>query len=86
MVKRAFKERKIFKVAKDLNGDKTLGLDSFSIAFFQSCWNVIKEDAVKVFLKFHECGKFIRTLNATFNSLIPKKVWVGEVKPFVLLV
>lgn len=35
---------------------------------------------MNVFLEFHECGKFIRTLNATFISPIPKKVWVGEIK------
>jgi hypothetical protein len=33
-LERAFEERKVFEVVKALNGDKTLGPDSFSLAFF----------------------------------------------------
>jgi hypothetical protein len=54
----------------------------FSMAFFQSCWDVIKVDVMKVFLEFHERGKFEKSLNATFISLIPKKVGAVEVKDF----
>ncbi len=31
---------------KDLNKDKALGLDGFSMAFFQSCWDAMKEDVM----------------------------------------
>lgn len=36
---------------------------------------------MKVFLEFHECGKFVRSFNAAF-SFIPKKVGVVEIKYF----
>jgi hypothetical protein len=54
----------------------------FFMAFFQSCWDVIGLDVIKVFLEFHQRGKFEKSFNATFITLIPKKVRVVEVKNF----
>jgi hypothetical protein len=34
---RAFEESEAFEVVKALNGDKALGYDGFSLAFFQTC-------------------------------------------------
>ena len=51
-----------------MNGDKALGRLSS-----KHVWDVIKVDVVKVFPYFHEHGKF-ESLNATFITLIPKKV------------
>jgi len=45
-------------VVKELNGDKVPDSDGFTMAFFQSCWDAIK-DVMKVFLEFHEGGKFV---------------------------
>jgi len=41
----------------DLNGDKVSGLDNFSMAFLWSCWDVIKVDVMKVFLKWRKQKK-----------------------------
>jgi hypothetical protein len=54
----------------------------FFAAFFQSCRDAIKEDVMKVFLGFHERGKFVKSLNVTLISLIPKKVGVVEIRDF----
>jgi hypothetical protein len=40
------------------------------MAFFQACWVVLKEDIMKVIYEFHASGKFERSLNATFLTLI----------------
>jgi len=40
---REFEEREVWKVVKAMNGDNALGLDSYSMAFFQACWVVLKE-------------------------------------------
>lgn len=56
-VLQAFEEREVFKVLKDINGDKALGPDEFFMAFFRSCWDVIKFDVIIVFLEFHEYQK-----------------------------
>lgn len=47
--------------------------DSFTMAFFQECWEIIKDDLVKVMEEFHNHGKFVEPCNSTFISLIPKK-------------
>jgi hypothetical protein len=40
-------------VVRTLNGDKAQGLYGFSTAFFQTCWEVIKEDIIDVFKEFY---------------------------------
>jgi hypothetical protein len=51
------------------------------MAFFQDCWEVIKEDIMAV-LSDYVYGKFEKSLNATFLSLIPKVPWASELKEF----
>jgi hypothetical protein len=36
-----------------LDGDKALRPNSFTMAFFQKCWEVLKYDIMAVFLEFH---------------------------------
>lgn len=52
------------------------------MVFFQTCWEVIKELIMEVFNEFLLRGKFEKSFNATFISLIPKKVGVVEIKDF----
>jgi len=52
------------------------------MAFLQTCWEVIKEDIMDVFKEFHIQGKFEKSLNTTFISLIPKKARVMDLKDF----
>ena len=78
---RPFDEKEIFGVVHDFNADKVLGLDGFTMAFFQSCWSLVKTD-MKVFHIFHAHAMFEKSLNATFLALIPKKIDVVDVKDF----
>jgi hypothetical protein len=72
-LKRDFEEGEVLEVVKVMNGEKVLGLDGFSMAFFQAYWVVLKENIImKVVCDFHDSGKFERSLNATFFALIPK--------------
>lgn len=52
------------------------------MGFFQSCWDVIREDLLKVFQESHSIGKFEKSLNNTFFALLPKKMGVYEMKDF----
>lgn len=61
---------------------KAPGLDGFSMVFFQSCWDVLKEDLMKVFLEFFLVGKLEENLNTTFIALIPKKIEALEIKDY----
>jgi hypothetical protein len=53
-------------------GDKSSGLDGFFMAFFQSFWDVVKMDIMKVLSDFHASKTFEKSLNALFITLIPK--------------
>jgi hypothetical protein len=37
------------EVVREMRGDKASGLDGFSMAFFQKCWAVLKQDIMVVF-------------------------------------
>jgi hypothetical protein len=37
-LEREFEEKEVWDVVKDLNGDKVLRPDGFTMAFFQKCW------------------------------------------------
>jgi hypothetical protein len=58
---------------KAVNSDKASGLVSYSMAFFQACWVVLKEDVMKVFREFHASLKFERSLNAMFPRAVDPK-------------
>jgi hypothetical protein len=72
----------VYEVVKDMNGDKAPGLDGFPMAFFQSCWDVLRKELMEVFIEFHQWGKFEKSLNATFITFILKRVGIVEVKDF----
>ena len=80
-LEKEFEEGGDSEVVKAMNGDKASGHDGYSIMFFQACWNVLKEDIMEVFRDFHR-GKFERSLNATFISLITKIYGADDLKDF----
>ena len=71
-----------FGVVHDFNGDIAPSQDGFSMAFFQSCWSMVKTDIMNVFHIFHAHAVFEKSLNATFLALIPKKNDDVDVKDF----
>jgi hypothetical protein len=68
-----FEESEVLEVVKGMNRDKAPGPYGFSMAFFQDCWDVIKTNIMGAFQDFHGHSKFVKSLNATFIALIPKK-------------
>lgn len=42
--------------------------------FYQTCWDIIKGDLMKVFQEFFERGRIIKWINATFIVLILKRM------------
>ena len=72
-LERLFQEHKVLQAMLSMDGDKVLGSNGFSIAFFRSCWAIVKDDLLLEFYNFHEHGIFEKSLNATFVALIPKK-------------
>ena len=39
-----FTEEEIYAALMDMNGDKALGPDGFTVAFWQSSWELVKEE------------------------------------------
>jgi hypothetical protein len=81
-LEREFDEREVLEVVKAMNGVRVPSIDGYSMVFFQACWDVLKENIMKVFREFHARGKFERSLNATFIALIPKILWAVDLKDF----
>lgn len=52
------------------------------MAFFKKCWRVVEMDITAFFGEVHEHCKFEKSLNATFISLIPKKVNATNIHDF----
>ena len=81
-IEKAFEESEVFEVMNALNIDKAMILDGFTLAFFQTCQEVLKKDIENVFHEFHAQSKFEKSLNASFIAFISKKVGAKEIKDF----
>ena len=79
---RPFDEDEVFGVVNEFKGDKTPGPDGFSMAFFQSCWSIVKSEVMHVFHVFHAHAVFEKSLNTTFLALIPKKFDAVDIQDF----
>ena len=77
-----FLEREVKDVIFGMDKNKAPGSDGFSLAFFQACWDVLKDDIMAVFSYFHVCGKFEKSFNSTFISLIHKVSGASKLKDF----
>ena len=83
-----FFEEEVFVAISGLNGEKAPRPDSFPIAFWSFSWEFVKDEGMDFFKEFYEKKKFVRSLNATFLVLIPKKGNVEDIKdyrPFSML-
>lgn len=81
-MERPFGENEACEVVIRMARDEAPVPNGFTMAFIQSCWDVVREDDMKVFQEFHMFGKFEKTLNATFIALIPKKVGASDIKDY----
>ena len=72
----------------EMNGDKASGPDGFTVAFWQTCWDFVKEEILELFKEFYDQSFFVKSLNTTFLVLIPKKGGaedLGDFRPISLL-
>ena len=75
-----FSEEEIWAAISGLNGGKAPGPDGFPLAFWSFSWDFVKNEVLGFFKEFHEQGRFVKQLNATFLVLIPKKQTVEDFK------
>ena len=79
---RPFIEEEVKDADFDCDGNKAPGPDGFSMALFQSQWDTVKPDIIKVFEEFHNSGIINGITNETYICLIPKKLNSCRVKDF----
>ena len=77
-----FMEEEVYGMLLGCSGDKALGPDSFSMAFWQFAWDFVKDDVMSFFREFYEHNKFVKRLNATFLVLISKKAGAEDLRDF----
>ena len=82
LLEQPFDREEVLQVLQNLQGDKAPGPNGFTMAFSQKCWRVVEVDVMAFFGEVYEYGKFERSLNATFISLIPKKINVVNIRDF----
>ena len=66
----------------EMNGDKAPGPNGFTVAFWQACWDFVKEEVVELFKEFYDQKSFAKSLNSTFLILIPKKGGAEDLREF----
>ncbi|RVW34912.1 putative ribonuclease H protein [Vitis vinifera] len=77
-----FLEEEVLAALTDLGKDKAPGPDGFTMAFWLYGWDVVKLEIMGFFREFHERGRFVKSLNATFLVLVPKKSGAEDLKDF----
>ena len=77
-----FSEVEIYIAIFQLDRDKASGPDGFTIAVFQDCWDVIKDDLVRVFAEFHNNKIINQNTNVSFIVLLPKKSQSKKISDF----
>lgn len=77
-----FEQQEILDSIKACAEDKATGPDSYIMAFFRHCWEIIKFDLIETVQCFHISGTFEKSINVTFVALIPKKVRAVELTDF----
>lgn len=52
--------------------NKAAGPDSIPIEFYQTCWDIIKQDIIEIFYDFHKGKLDVSRLNYGILTLLPK--------------
>ena len=84
-LKLPFLEEEVFATLSDLGKDKAPSPNGYTMVFWLFCWDVVKVRGFRFFREFHECSGFVKSLNATFLTLIPKKRGAEDLKDFSLI-
>lgn len=56
-----------------MDDEKAPSPNGFTMAFFKHCWDVVKNDLLRVFIEFHKMETINKSMNSTFSTLMPKK-------------
>ncbi|RVW82233.1 hypothetical protein CK203_041700 [Vitis vinifera] len=68
-----FSKEEIHFALLEMNGDKAPGPDGFTVAFWQACWDFVKEEILEVFKEFYDQSSFAKALIPLSWSLFQRK-------------
>lgn len=77
-LERSFEDEEVIDMVSGLAREKASDPDGFSKAFFQVCWDIVREDMMNVFLEFHSFMKFEKCIYTSLIALISKKARAME--------
>ncbi|CAN4110403.1 unnamed protein product [Withania somnifera] len=77
-----FDSREIWNNVQACFGDKAPGPDGFPMIFFFYGCEVVSEDVIAAIQNFHERCVSGKSFNATYVTLIPKKMGAKELTDF----
>lgn len=69
---RPFSESEIKNALFQMEHNKAAGPDKIPVEFYQTRWNIIKEDIMELFNDFHQGKLDVRRLNYGIITLLPK--------------
>jgi hypothetical protein len=69
-----FSLEEIEEVVKDMPADRSPGPDGFNGAFLKKCWQLVKEDFIKLIQDFYDENLNLKSINTAHITLILKKV------------
>ena len=81
-LERPFEEDEVKKAVFDCDESKAPGPDGFTLELYQTQWETMKEDILRVLFEFAKDGIIHGVTNETYICLIPKKANSSKVKDF----
>ena len=73
MLELPFTEAKVQAALMDMNGDKAPGPNGFTLSFWQSCWDFVKEEILEMFKEFYEQNVFLKVSTIPFWCCYQRK-------------
>lgn len=64
----------------NIHSSNAPGIDGYNSFFYKKIWHIIKKDVYEACLLFFKHGKFVKSLNCTLISLVPKVANPSNVK------
>ena len=83
-----FTEEEIKSALVMMEKNKAAGPDKIPIEFYQTCWEIIKQDIIELFAEFHNGSLDVKRLNYGVITLLPKvqdAVKIQQFRPICLL-
>lgn len=84
-LERVFEEEEVIAAIRACAPDKAPGPDGYTMAFFQKAWDILKQDIMGALNHFHQNCYMVRSCNASFIALVPKRKSAIELKDFRLI-